>query len=509
MTREIKPTESRVFATPGEEALLPIESVDPLPERVAVKLSDGKEIVATTCRVLVNAGSAARSWLPPSGEWTVARPGESVANGAIATTYLLVPMPGDSDADGIVLGGATVPLTWLARAAASSAPAPAPPAALDRLLLPELRSPVRRWRYKLVTRTLLADDSAVPEFEDPILESLARQQETRWRHALSRLGREDARLAARVVARIGRLITFSGQLVPAWPTSLADLEALLAVLIDPARPREAIVAAAEAFLEGQRVGLSWVSDDAGAQSAADRSLITAVACLNLDDRPLVASCAWTGAASGADLVTLPPASARVFRLARSDAASTGIEARVGPWKATLATLPLPIAARPPGVVIGPLERDWTLEGLYSARPETGTPAGIVRIYRSSESADWTLYAECARAAPVGAAAREEYIRVWLGPTGRSRAVLTISERGELQLETQRAGLSGGPTALAISEPGRWAATLQIPSAYLEGDATLLVGIERFDAAGERTSAPRAMLPWQQEPGRVAIDTRAW
>jgi hypothetical protein len=34
-------------------------------------------------------------------------------------------------------------------------------------------------------------------------------------------------------------------------------------------------------------------------------------------------------------------------------------------------------------------------------------------------------------------------------------------------------------------------------------------VVRVDGRGRRSAWPRPMLPWQDEPGRAALDTRAW
>ena len=57
--------------------------------------------------------------------------------------------------------------------------------------------------------------------------------------------------------------------------------------------------------------------------------------------------------------------------------------------------------------------------------------------------------------------------------------------------------------------GKWVANVPIPARCVEKDGTLRIAIERTDSRGRRTSWPRPMLPWDSEPGRVALDTKAW
>jgi hypothetical protein len=111
--------------------------------------------------------------------------------------------------------------------------------------------------------------------------------------------------------------------------------------------------------------------------------------------------------------------------------------------------------------------------------------------------------------PAPPGTHEEFVRLWFGPSHSPRAVLRATEGGESFIESLRAGLAAPLSAEVVSEPGRWAMKVSLPSTCLESDGVLLLGAERHDARGERTAAPRAMLPWQEEPGRVAIDTAGW
>lgn len=511
----IEPADPRLYAVPGEPALIPIKPLEPLPEHVEVTLADGRVLEATARRVSVMPDDSPRAWLPPAGKWSSSEAAQPPPVDSLTTCYIVVETPTDAVGADVLIAGKHLPVTWLRSQDPGAAPAPpAPPAALQRILEPEKQSPVRRWRYKLVTRTLSDPDSSADSFPDPTLEALARQTEARWRHALARIGRQAPRVAARLVARLGKLASVGGRLVPAWPVSLADLDSLLAGISDPLRTEPQAAAVAESFLDSQREGIAWIADDAGGQTA-DRNMISIVDCLNLSERPALTSCTWTGVSNGEpELSSLAPAAFQSFRVTRPKAARSlpgDIEARIGSWSARLAALPAPIAAKPPGVIVGPFERDWTLDGIYTGRASPSATAAVLRIYNDAQSDGWTVYIECLRGpnAPTDSSPREEYLRLWLGPAGSPRAIIRISEGSEVVVESLRLGLASAPEAIVVSEPARWAVKVRIPSSCIETDGVLLLGAERYDSSGERSAAPRAMLPWQQEPGRVAIDTRAW
>ena len=50
---------------------------------------------------------------------------------------------------------------------------------------------------------------------------------------------------------------------------------------------------------------------------------------------------------------------------------------------------------------------------------------------------------------------------------------------------------------------------RLPPHAIEPSGVLRLGVERLDERGVRSAWPRALLPWESEPGRAAIDTRGW
>jgi hypothetical protein len=98
--------------------------------------------------------------------------------------------------------------------------------------------------------------------------------------------------------------------------------------------------------------------------------------------------------------------------------------------------------------------------------------------------------------------------------GRPRLVLRVGESGYAHVES-KLGAAGEDTGSdpvrvsVVSRPGKWVCQIPLPAICFESDGTLRIGLERIDPRGTRSAFPRPMLPWQSEPGRVAIDTSTW
>jgi hypothetical protein len=59
------------------------------------------------------------------------------------------------------------------------------------------------------------------------------------------------------------------------------------------------------------------------------------------------------------------------------------------------------------------------------------------------------------------------------------------------------------------KPTRWLAIVPIPDDAVENETIVRLSLTRISPSGVRSSWPRAMLPWQSEPGRLALDLGAW
>jgi hypothetical protein len=180
-----------------------------------------------------------------------------------------------------------------------------------------------------------------------------------------------------------------------------------------------------------------------------------------------------------------------------------------------------MAAQPPGLRLEPLWPDWTPAGWLAGTPELMWHNGnwstsVLLYYRageaesiaSSERGQWVLHLECR--APSEHEGEDE-VMVWFGPFGSPAAVVRIGRDG---------GVSARPVGRHSEEvpvrgahvarlPERWVAQVPVPDRFIKPGGEMLIGLVRTDGRGARTTWPRPMLPWQQEPGRLIVDTRAW
>jgi hypothetical protein len=228
-----------------------------------------------------------------------------------------------------------------------------------------------------------------------------------------------------------------------------------------------------------------------------------------------------------------------------------VSVRVGDRELTRTVMVDALQASPPGVEVGPLIADWSLgrwlaaaaltpddHGGLASVPNPGPdPIGadrvtLGRLSRELVSAEegggetgatrWVLYVEClvpreaerrdARR-PTGQPERPvereaDAVTVFFGPFGSSRAVVRVTSDGTMISSLNPTGVG----RVRISrQADRWAAWIPVPEEALDRDGSglLRVGVVRVDERGVRSAWPRAMLPWQKEPGRVCVDLGAW
>jgi hypothetical protein len=366
-------------------------------------------------------------------------------------------------------------------------------------------------------------------FADPVLEAFAMQNECRWQVALATLWKNDPGLCQRVKRRLAAVVNFGDAVAPVWPVNQADLEALLGDLVSSRLNPSQQADRAEAWLNSQPDATAWVIDDAGQRDATTGQTVATCGVCNLSEKDTLG---WTIAGkipgspelsrvkgfSAASLVATavpPEEDSNVGVTRRRAPTSTDLEIHLGRWSVTKAATLDRVPARPPGVRIEPLCREWDLRtwlegGIPAPMEDNWTAAG--RLYldpaRSSEPREgWMLFIEC-RSPAIGT---EETVRVWLGAFGAPASVIKIGSAGTAIDELgPKQGIEGPLRGTSITRQGDvWSARVPIPARCIEQDGTIRIGVERTDGLGRRTSWPRSMLPWQTEPGRIAVDTGAW
>jgi hypothetical protein len=441
------------------------------------------------------------------------------------------------------------------------------PAALNAIAV-EAESPITRWRWRLLVDGLdpaRADDATAPApFADRAIEALARQNEDRWRVALAWLWFADASVAQRVKHRVAAVARFAtpgvagpstGRLAPIWTTDHAVLDQLLADLLDPRADPATRVALARRWLDEQPPAAAWVHDDGGvlvwpspdaratptATTPASATtpaplpaIVATIGVVNLLDRPTLA---WTSLGvpdPAPDLVPVPSmAGTLLSRPITRDLANTRANSNPSPVPAPDATLeahlgslrvPLPVRAAPtpatpPGVPLGPLRQDWTMRRFQGEPDPRGSSLGIewsagALLHRAPAGSPsrWEVFVESRTPAPNTNpnpdATANESVTLYFGPSGAPRAVVRVSRDGAAVASGPAS--TAFPTSVAIAQHAdRWTFRLPVPAQVIDEGDIVRIGLTRSDALGRRWAFPHAMLPWEIEPARLAIDLAAW
>ncbi len=484
------------------------------------RLDDGRAVRAELRSIMVRPSTplampntGRTGWLAPMGEWLTTS--ETPEPGVPSGEFVIFTIPPGALGQGIWLGDRRLSVVWLPPSISLADQDPAIPwgsplgesvlqePAIEAAAREEARNPFRRWRARLLAGRLVPTDP-IPDhtdaiqpdqFEDESLEAIASQVEERWRVALARLWQADSGLAKAVRSRLVAVLDTGSVVVPAWPTDQASLDQLLHDLLDPGHTPRRRASLAREWLEAQPGAVAMVLDDAAGRDASGRPIPSVL----LGNLSPVAKTGYVAREQTPpdDLTALPPFTARRTMPLQGGSESTAdpqmrLRASVAEWSTTLTTRALPIPARPPGLLFEPLQGDLTLRqflGEERGTPPTTTGVAVSLIRTPSDApltrhpADgWQIFAEFSAASgPVVPS-----LRIWTGPSGKAAPTLTLIR----------------------PESGSGVVRAELPRSAASGDQ-LLLGIEFTDAAGEHYAWPRAMTPWQFEPGRIAIDLAAW
>lgn len=375
-------------------------------------------------------------------------------------------------------------------------------------------TPSVRWKA-VVIRAALGQPGALPSLGSVAADTRAEQLMALWAAALANIAAADRQTADALASRLLMVAAIPDEDQERWVPLFAEPgEADLARLLIAA-PRDSGTTAA-AMLAAAPANLWWVADDAGLRDVQTGHAVATVGLLNLSASPIKAVVAASGDQARGEPVVLRPLAGDRVPLALPPA--SGITVTAAGVARTLPVASRPVPAVPPGVLIGPFSRDWTADS-FTAQAVTveRTIAGSIT---PGEGGAWTLYIECRAggAAPpvllgeLGPVRVDdpagESVRVWLGPVGAPAQCLEVRPDGQ----TRRVRPDTQITDAAVRTsrlPGGWCATVQIPPALVGDDGLLRVAIEHRSALGLRCAWPRPMFPWQQEPGRIVIDTGAW
>jgi hypothetical protein len=418
------------------------------------------------------------------------------------------------------------------------------------------RDPMMRWRACLAAGEPL-DAGGADEFPDPILEGLARTTGRQWSEVLDRIRAADPRLSRKFRARLAGVLDIGGGVaMPFWPAESESVGSLGLLLRELARARadagkcEVLV---QTWLAQQPIGGAVVIDDAAAIDLTAGITFPSVLLANLADAPVAASAARAEVNEG-DLLRIEPMTvvfADVGAERRTDESLSGrrrigldaafaaqghrvtAATRVGEWRAERSVVGEVVRIRPPGLDIGPLMSDWTQRAFLASAidpsplapmPTSASDRGFIgRLYRAADlekaapdhgspgPGRWTLYFEIAGTTPAGAEPGEDRseIDLYFGPRGgaASQELRVLGNGTLIDARAGRAVPSG--MARCSRAADRTALWVPVPATAIEAGKVLRLGLVRIDASGKRSAWPRPMLPWQTEPGRIAVDLSAW
>jgi hypothetical protein len=559
----IRALEPRVDVVLGRRLVMPVEVQGTIDARkqVTVRLEDGRRLTAHLYWLSARVDGRRQEWMPPVGRWSITPASADRLPTGTGIWVVAVDLPLDAQGQGLWINDTRVALNWLPDPGSLGAEAEAwrpplgevsPNSPLMRMAREEVENPLRRWRYGLLlnglqpeSRPPLELDLGEPaaglgdaHFEDPVLEALARQTEARWQVALGNLWLASPAVAEQLKRRLVAAVDFGAFgggpriAAPAWPTSQEDMDALLGHLLNPRVSGAMHVERTVAWLDSQPAAAAWVMDDSGLRDAQSGRPVGLFGIANLTER---ATLAWATVGSWSEavgLTTVEGLSLAQVAVAAPEtrkpaqpgpAEATEVQLHAGKWATSRRIIWSPLPARPPGLRIEPLLRDWTMLAWLNGEPDaTMVPepewATAALLYRAAiENSEglsedrWMLLVEARGIWGEATSIDAESVRIWLGPTGSPTAVLKGTGSGLLLEErAPDQGLRGELRgAQVVRSDGKWIMQVPVPARCIESDGTLRIGMERIDARGQRSAWPRPMMPWQTEPGRVAVDTNAW
>lgn len=569
MGASIRPATDRIDAVVGQPIVLRmiVEEDATLWKGLTIKLDDARAI---DCPVYWVGSEPAPAGVPG---WTVppmttrALPRREATlipldRRPIGAWYTRVDIPLDAVGQGIWIDGERYELNWLPdpeRARLESHTpefdrffepalsteqqnAPAVQDAIEHLAM----SPYTRWHARVILDGLDPSERYTPlvapreegylsELENEVLntsegelliEALAHQREIRWQIILGRIWLIDPQLAARLKESLTRVVRFEDTVLPFWSNDQPALDELAHDLLSPWVDDELRALRARAWLDAQPRAAFWVIDDLGVFQPETEKFTPTLGVVSMPPEP------------GQSLVRLDAPRAQTILETVGDSSmhkltlSTPIEetvkgqtlvpvqkirARIGYAEMTRPSVSAPIEARPPGVRIGPMHRDWSMRSLMTknpsadaATPPTRSTAGM--LYRTAPPderdarAGWSVYLECASAEPTNP---DDIVTLWVGPYSAPLAAWTINAEGRVTLLGGSMLSIGIPVVHVITQADRWTVRIELPPEAISDDLRLPIGIERTDPDGFHSAWPRRMFPGQHEPARLVIDVSHW
>lgn len=513
----------------------------------SARLDDRRTLVATLRRVVVRPSRVVPTWIGDPGEWSTTDISQPVAGPdelAFTADVLSLELPADGIGQGVWVDGQRIGLNWLKSspmlAALSQRQGLEWPAMLTQaqredvnlmnLLAPLSRSPMTRWRYRLLTDGLAPSPEAHTarvQFDDPVLEALADQQEGAWRHGLAKIKEvgpiaPDADIATQITRSLTQIVEITDDdrvlRLPCWNDHAPTINQLLSDLVASSLKPDEAAKRARGFGDLSPRMIAWVVDDAAAVHPVARVALPRIGVMNLTDRSTTLSAqivdrSGRGGSPGNDLRVLPSRHGN-FVSDLLPAPGTDLTAAptmvldAGLVKAQAQIQGAPISVSPPGLLMSGFLREWRQEDLIRESPQPRTQPGITATlsFRSAAQGDdspdspsgWVLLCE-RQASILGRTPGAESFSVVWGPRQAESTITIRREDG-----------AGGTSARSVTDAsGNWFVEILLPRRALDEDGLAQIGVMWDRGDGVRASWPRALLPLDDSPGRALLNLGSW
>lgn len=538
-----------IDVVPGRTAVI---IVDPawklrLATEPTARLDDGRVLSMVRRRIVVRPSTQPPEWISDPGEWSTQEINAPIAQGRsdiFTAEALAIDLPLDAIGQGVWINGQRLGLNWLMTPTilanlSTSQGLHWPPGLnveqrqdqrLLAMLAPLSRSPMTRWRYRLLIDGLVPAPSGKDDrvqFADPLLEALADQQEVSWQHGLAKIkesgpiapDQDAAHLVTRALTQMVALEDEDATVwLPCWLDDPSLLNQLLSDLVAAnLRPKDAATRA-RTFTDLSPGLVAWIADDAAALHPATRAAMPMAGVLNLGERGItlsaqIADRSGRGSSPGSELRMF---GANQGGWIRDLAPAPGVDLTAGPTlnlesgtlKARLAIQNAPARVSPPGLVMTPFVAQWRQVDLVRETPQPRVQPGLTATlsYRSSMRGDdtpespsgWVLLFERRGVAGVSSVETESVRVVW-GP-----------RQAETHLDASRkTGDTGGAQRSFVDANGNWYVEIVLPNSVMERDGLAQLGVVWTSSEGARASWPRPMLPMDKSPGRALLNLGSW
>jgi len=545
-----------IDVVPGSSAVI---IIDPawklrLSASPSARLDDGRVLTTQYKRILVRPSAITPVWISDPGEWftvDASMPNQSASERAFVAEALIVDLPLDALGQGIWVDGSRIGLNWLKTSvmlanlsqseglewSATLTADQRRDQSLMAMLAPLSRSPLTRWRYRLLTDGLApAQDAGLEnvQFADPVLEALAQQQEACWRHGLAKIkqaeliaqGTDASHLVTHSLSRLIAVPTGDSTIwLPCWVEDTATLAQLLNDLVSPHLPPSGAAERARTYAELVPNLIAVGVDDAAALHPATGAPMPLVLALHLGARPVTLAARMIdreGRANspGSDLVlVMPDHAAWISHVSLSTQADrnsvTSLRIESGLRRVNIPIQTNAQAVIPPGLTLTPFFADWRQDDVLREvpRPRVQPDLTATLSYRSSARADdapdspsgWVLLFE-RRAMPQlrDLGADESITLVW-GPR-QTESRLMLPRKGPMH---EASAVSTPQSRSVVDAGGNWYVEVLLPNSVIERDGVARLGMLWTDGQGTRASWPRPTLPMERSPGRALLNLSAW